>query len=77
MVPVCARPVLGAFATDQAALRVERVAVGSPAVGAEGADQPLWVHLQDAVAGDVAEEQIAGGVKGWALQKAHARRDLQ
>src|SRR5262249_22136052 len=50
-----ARALLAAFAADEPALGVEAVAVGAAAVGAEGGHRPLGVHLQDAVAGDVAE----------------------
>src|SRR5262249_52551814 len=48
-----ARALLPALTADEPALGVEAVAVGAPAVGAEGGDRPLRVHPEDAVAGDV------------------------
>src|SRR5262249_62357652 len=53
--PPAAGTVLGAFAADEAALSVEGVAVGPAAVGAEDGDSAFGRHLEDAVAGDVAE----------------------
>jgi hypothetical protein len=65
---------LAALAADEPALGVEAVAVGAAAVGAEGSDGPLGVHLEDAVAGDVAEEDVARGIDGRSFEEADDRK---
>src|SRR4029434_4799182 len=52
---------LARIAADHPPPGVEAVAVGATAVGAEGGDIAGGGHLEDAVAGDIAEEDVAGG----------------
>ena len=59
--PAAAGALLGPLATDQPALRVEGVAVGPAAVGAEDRDDARRRHPVDAVGEDVAEEEVARG----------------
>ena len=66
---------LAALAADEPALGVEAVAVGAAAVGAEVVTAPFGVHLQDAIAGNVAEEDVARGIDGGAFQEADAGSD--
>src|SRR6185369_10900232 len=73
--PPSSGTVLGAFAANQSALRVERVAVGAAAVVAKNRHGAARVHLQDTVSLDVAEKDISLTIDPWTFQETDARRD--
>src|SRR5581483_2495952 len=68
-----APPTLALLATltaDETALSIETVAVGASAVGTERGEFPGGVELQNAIAGDIAEVHIAGGIDRRPFEKA-------
>src|SRR5262249_36749356 len=64
---------LAALATDQPALGIEAIAVSAAAVGAKGGHRPPGVHFEDAIAGDVAEEDVARGIDSGAFEETDDR----
>ena len=62
--PAAVRAELGAFAMQQSPLLIERVAIGSATVDAPDGESALGVHSEDAIAGDVGNEDVAVGIDG-------------
>src|ERR1019366_7566476 len=58
-----------AFRADESALGVEAVAVGSAAIGAKDAEHALGIHLHDAIAGDIREEDVTLRIDSGAFEK--------
>src|SRR5207244_9018071 len=71
--PTAARALLAAFATDQSALGIEAIAIRAATIGAERGDYSLGVHFEDAIAGYIAEEDVARGIDRGAFEEADNR----